>query len=79
MLWRLTGQDGACLAAVMDAGDCVRLSDLALRGGDLAGHVPQRETGRALRALLRAVMEDRVENARPALLAYLDSHWAQDG
>ena len=28
---------------------------------------------------LRAVMEDRVENARPALLAYLDSHWAQDG
>ena len=79
LLWRLTGQDGACLAAVMDAGDCVRLSDLALRGGDLAGHVPQRETGRALRALLRAVMEDRVENARPALLAYLDSHWAQDG
>ena len=79
LLWRLTGQDGACLAAVMDAGDCVRMSDLALRGGDLAGHVPQRETGRALRALLRAVMEDRVENARPALLAYLDSHWAQDG
>lgn len=79
LLWRLTGQDGACLAAVMDAGDCVRLSDLALRGGDLAEHVPQRETGRALRALLRAVMEDRVENARPALLAYLDSHWAQDG
>ena len=79
LLWRLTGQDGACLAAVMDAGDCVRLSDLALRGGDLAGHVPQRETGRALRALLRAVMEDRVENARSALLAYLDSHWAQDG
>lgn len=79
LLWRLTGQDGACLAAVMDAGDCVRLSDLALRGGDLAGHVPQRETGRALRALLHAVMEDRVENARPALLAYLDSHWAQDG
>lgn len=79
LLWRLTGQDGACLAAVMDAGDCVRLSDLALRGGDLAGHVPQRETGRALRALLRAVMEDRVENARPALLAYLGSHWAQDG
>ena len=49
---------------------CLNLRDLAVKGGDLIalGFAPGPALGRALHALLEAVMDERVENRREPLL-----------
>lgn len=57
-------------AAVLEAGDCVSLRDLAVNGGDLtaAGLRPGPEMGRLLQKLLELVLEEPSRNTREFLL-----------
>ena len=54
---------------ILARGECLTLKDLAFSGKDLQklGMVPGPEMGRVLQRLLDAVLEERVENTRPAL------------
>ena len=69
------GEDTAALSDVvseqMHAGVCVKISDLAVNGADLASiGIPKgREMGRVLNALLARVMEDPALNQKDVLLA----------
>ena len=53
---------------------CVRLSQLQISGKDLLAHVQGREVGRVLNALLDAVICEKTENEKTALLAYAQKH-----
>ena len=61
------------VASIRASGDPLSLSDLALRGDDLiaAGVRPGPEVGKALAALLAAVLEDPTRNTRDELLQRL--------
>lgn len=60
----------AALDALLLENPCYRLADLAVNGSDLlAMGLEGPAVGRALNALLDAVVDDRVENEREALLA----------
>lgn len=54
---------------ILARGDCIRLSQLALKGSDLSGE--GKETGMLLNAALDAVIRDRVPNKKAELLQYL--------
>ena len=54
---------------ILARGDCIRLSQLALKGSDLSGE--GKETGMLLNAALDAVIKDRVPNKKAELLQYL--------
>lgn len=58
----------------VDEGACVRISQLRVNGKDLLAHVEGREVGRVLDALLEAVICDKTENEKTALLAYAQKH-----
>ncbi len=61
----------AVIDELLRQGSCFALKDLAVKGKDLmeAGLPPGPSLGAVLDALLRAVMEDRLPNAREALLS----------
>lgn len=63
-------------AALVAAGACYRIADLAVDGRDLTKATPYHghELGDALHRLLDAVMGGAVRNDRDALLAYLAAH-----
>lgn len=62
--------------ALVAAGACFRMADLAVNGRDLTAATRYRghELGDALHCLLDAVMNGAVPNERDALLAYLAGH-----
>lgn len=61
--------------SVIDEGDVTRLSALAVNGSDLAAcGIRGRAIGQLLQSLLDAVMDDRTENTKDALLAYANAH-----
>jgi tRNA nucleotidyltransferase (CCA-adding enzyme) len=75
-LWAATNPQSPIpkvVAAIRDAHDPLSLGDLALRGDDLiaAGVRPGPEVGKALAALLAAVLEDPTRNTRDELLQRL--------
>ena len=53
---------------------CVRISQLQIGGNDLLAYVQGREVGRVLEALLEAVICEKTENDKKALLAYAQKH-----
>lgn len=53
---------------------CVRVSQLQIGGNDLLPYVQGREVGRVLEALLEAVIFEKTENDKKALLAYAQNH-----
>ena len=69
------GEDTSALSGIVSeqlgAGVCVKISDLAVNGADLAAiGIPKgREMGRILNALLARVMEDPALNQKDALLS----------
>ena len=62
--------------ALVAAGACYRIADLAVSGRDITDATPYRghEIGDALHYLLSAVMDGTVKNEREPLLAYLAAH-----
>ncbi len=60
----------ACLNTVLESGLPYRLKDLAVTGNDLAamGVAPGKQLGELLQALLKRVMEGRLENEKSVLL-----------
>ena len=62
----------AMLDALLARGDCFRLRDLAVNGGDLlrAGVPEGAAVGEILRALLAAVVDGKCPNSRAELLSY---------
>jgi hypothetical protein len=62
----------ALCASIAASGDVTRISQLAVNGRDLAAeHITGRAIGETLQMLLDAVIDDKVENTRDALLRYL--------
>ena len=72
-LWAAQGVDtealGEMLCECIEAGECLSVGQLAVRGADLG--LPSQQIGVALRELLDAVVCQRVANQREALLFYL--------
>lgn len=70
-LWQALGRDteaaGAWLCECVERGDCMSIDRLAVSGADLK--LPPARIGAALRALLDAVVCERVPNEREALLS----------
>lgn len=66
--------DDAEMQNILDRGDCWNLKMLAVSGKDLmdAGVPKGREVGRALDALLLAVIEEKTINEKAALLKYIN-------
>ncbi len=62
--------------AVLEAGSCVTIKDLAVNGHDLMelGVVNGRAIGTALKGLLKAVLEDPKLNEKEVLLDYVKTH-----
>ena len=60
------------LSAILRDGDCCHLCDLAINGNDLASefNLKGADIGDALNTLLDAVIEDKCQNTRLALLEY---------
>ncbi len=60
------------LSAILRDGDCCHLCDLAINGNDLASefNLKGADIGKALNTLLDAVIEDKYQNTRLALLEY---------
>ena len=58
---------------IINSGECFSLKDLAIGGNDLinVGIPAGKELGKALDFLLDAVMNEKVENEKQALLGYL--------
>lgn len=61
-------------ASLAEAGACVKVSQLALDGRDLLPYVKGREVGRVLEGLLEAVISEKTENTRDALLSYAQKY-----
>ena len=62
----------ALCTSIAALGDVTRISQLAVNGRDLAAeHMSGRAIGECLQMLLDAVIDDKVENTRDALLRYL--------
>ena len=62
----------ALYRTVTEAGDCVSLKDLAVNGSDLkAAGLSGKAIGTSLHDALEAVMEDRLENTKEAILKWL--------
>ena len=62
----------ALCASVAASGDVTRISELAVNGRDLAAEqITGRAIGETLQMLLDAVIDEKTENTRDALLAYL--------
>jgi tRNA nucleotidyltransferase (CCA-adding enzyme) len=68
------------LEELLAAEPCYRRVDLALNGFDLMeiGFVPGKTLGRALDALLDAVLEGSLPNEREALLNFARSYFASE-
>lgn len=62
---------------IREAGDCLRLKDLAVNGGDLLklGMTPGKEIGEALNSLLELVLEEPSLNRRELLLEKMSSYF----
>ncbi|MCD7859648.1 MAG: CCA tRNA nucleotidyltransferase [Firmicutes bacterium] len=71
--WEYFRQVDALLALCAQEDACLTVRDLAVDGRDLlARGLRGRAVGEALRALLDAVLDERVENEKSALLRYLE-------
>lgn len=73
-LWHALGRDtdkaGDMLCVCIERGDCMSLDRLAITGADL--NLPPAQIGAALRAALDAVMSERVDNERDALISFIN-------
>lgn len=69
------GRAAVLCRTVIEAGDVTQLSALAVTGRDIAAcGIRGRAIGQMLQILLEAVMDDRAENTKDALIAYAKAH-----